>query len=129
MYINYLEKTRQNYREIVHRLIIEVDNELALFNSTKNSIYLMQAGEKCYNVVVQIVNLYNIEHGLPITEHHEDVRKFYKKQMLKEDTKNTILVYGNLLHKNFYNHNIIDSKAKEYCYYILGVAKRYFKLP
>lgn len=128
MIINYLESTKTNYRNIVLGMISEIKNELHQFGVSDNAIYLMQAGEKCYNVVVQIVNLYNIEHGQLITGDHDSVRGFYRRHRIKEDTRNKLIVYGNKLHRNFYNHSMTDREAKEMCQYILEVAKRYFKV-
>jgi len=127
-HIIYAKRTRENYRNIVRGMIVQAKNEIKLYHRDKNAIYLLQAGEKCYNITVQIVNLYRIEKGLPLTTDHKQVRQFYRKKHIRQDTLNKLSIYGNRLHSNFYNHNLNDKVALKYCNYIINVAKRYFKI-
>jgi len=87
---------------MVRELYKQANYEIRLYNQTKNSTYLLQAGEKCYNIVIQIVNLWMFEHGKHIIRSHNEMRSFYMTTGIRADTRKKLKYYGDQLHINFY---------------------------
>jgi len=129
--IFWTENTKDNIRRLAINLYRQSRFELKMFKKTNDRTYLLQAGEKAYNIVTQIANYELMKKNLNKTRTHEDTRRFYsqhKIKSLKNETLKKLIKFGNHLHYNFYNNEAPSNVLVRKTEYILDTAKRYLNL-